>query len=300
MRCDEFYEKWRKCGNFCEKHPDTAAEIEALLDFVDEINEREDLSDEAKAAFAGTSARAVRPLIREPNPEIRDKAISHIGKTLTRKTPQGGQYTKHVTERDVSDVLEGIRKEVEPFTEAPNPEAPNPEAPKTSPVPHVSRNTGDNEWYTPKEYIDAARHAMGCIDVDPASTEEANAVVKAARFYTAEEDGLTWTWVGNIWMNPPYASDLIGAFTSKLCAEFQSGHVTQACVLVNNATETRWFQEMAMIANGIVFPAKRVRFWHPDKESAPLQGQAIIYLGNNAKAFYDNFSTFGVVCSVVH
>jgi len=167
--------------------------------------------------------------------------------------------------------------------------------------PHVAQNSGNNEWYTPSEYIDAARRVLGSIDLDPASNPLANEVVKASNYYTAQDDGLSHEWHGSVWMNPPYAGDLIGKFIEKLYKHYVNEEVIEAIVLVNNATETAWFQRLTEVTSAICFPRRRVRFWSPTKdEAAPLQGQAVLYLGENKEKFIEAFSSFGLVVSVIN
>lgn len=158
--------------------------------------------------------------------------------------------------------------------------------------PHVANNSGNNEWYTPADYIEAAREVMGSIDIDPASNDIAQETVKAAVYYTAETNGLDKEWRGNVWMNPPYASDLIGKFIDKLVGELPN--IEQAIVLVNNATETEWFGKLISRASAVCFPRSRVKFYMPDgKTGAPLQGQAVIYFGEHKERFAEVFSGKG-------
>ena len=165
----------------------------------------------------------------------------------------------------------------------------------TYPMPHVAHNNGDNEWYTPPKFIEAARVVLGEIDCDPASSEIANRTVRATMFYTVEQDGLIQPWGKRVWMNPPYAQPLVADFTRALLEKVDTGEVEQACVLVNNATETAWFQDMLVVASAVCLPRGRVRFIDPEGEAsgAPLQGQAILYFGRGAENFRSHFSEFG-------
>lgn len=160
---------------------------------------------------------------------------------------------------------------------------------------HVSNNSGESEWYTPLEFIEAARETLGAIDLDPASCEDANEVVKAGKFYTAEDNGLAKRWAGRVFMNPPYSQPLVSQFCERLVEHFGRGSVSQAVVLVNNATETAWFQSVLAVSSAVCFPSSRVRFWHPSRTAAPLQGQAILYLGAERRAFSKAHASFGPV-----
>lgn len=90
-------------------------------------------------------------------------------------------------------------------------------------------------------------------------------------------------------MNPPYAPPLIAEFCQKLV----DSDIEAACVLVNNATETAWFQMVADKASAVCFPQGRVKFWHPERTSAPLQGQAVLYIGKKPVEFCKAFKAFG-------
>lgn len=164
--------------------------------------------------------------------------------------------------------------------------------------PHVAMNSGNNEWYTPTEIIETARRVMGSIDLDPASSEIANQTVKAETYYTAETNGLNKKWDGNVWLNPPYSTELIDKFVDKLVE--QKDNYKQAIVLVNNATETEWFEKIVNVASAVCFPRHRVKFYKPDgKVGAPLQGQAILYIGGASNKFTSAFSQLGWCADVL-
>lgn len=100
-----------------------------------------------------------------------------------------------------------------------------------------------------------------------------------------------------VFMNPPYAQPLMGDFAEAVASKYESGEIEQACILVNNGTETQWFQRMLGAADAVCFPKTRIKFFDPagNPSGAPLQGQAILYMGGNVNAFASLFAEEGVV-----
>lgn len=167
---------------------------------------------------------------------------------------------------------------------------------------HVSYSTGEDEWYTPPAIIELARKTMGSIDLDPASCEEANKIVKAKKHFTAKDDGLSKDWFGNVWINPPFSEPTVQKFTQAVADKYISGEIKQGCIIINNATETRWFQYMASRCSAICFPKGRIRFLDKNSEQkpgSPLQGQAILYFGKNTERFENNFRELGLIVWLV-
>jgi len=167
--------------------------------------------------------------------------------------------------------------------------------------PHVSHNSGENEWYTPPDIIERARRAMGAIDCDPASSQFANKNVKADIYYSSKDDGLNQKWKGRVWLNPPYAQPLCAQFCEAVTHRFLDKEIEQACVLVNNATETAWFQGMLRAATSLCLLEGRVKYLDKTGEPAntPLQGQAVVYFGPRIKSFTASFSNAGQVLAHV-
>lgn len=162
-----------------------------------------------------------------------------------------------------------------------------------------TQGTGDNQWFTPAAYIGLARLVLGDIDLDPATTEQANATVKAARIFTEADDGLAHDWLGTVWLNPPYAQPAIQHFADKMIAELEAGHVTAAIMLTHNYTDTAWFQALAHAATAICFTAGRIRFEAPNGDlAAPTQGQAFFYFGDAVNRFADVFADVGFIADV--
>lgn len=166
-----------------------------------------------------------------------------------------------------------------------------------------------DEWCTPERYIEVVRLTFGGeIDLDPCSSEFAQQVVKAKRFFTKEYSCLDNPWTVyedkpcSVFLNPPYSRGLINKVINKFINEIneqEDNGIEEAIVLVNNSSETKWFQELFFWCDAICFPNHRINFYHNNPsfqgKKRNKQGQVFFYFGKYSFRFVDRFSDFGVV-----
>lgn len=158
----------------------------------------------------------------------------------------------------------------------------------------------NDEWYTPEYIVEAARRTMGSITTDPASCDLANKVVKAQIFHSKENDGLTMSWDGSVFLNPPYSRGLCAKFIDRLISLNNNldNPFCEAVVLVNSATSTEWYHRLLWECKSVCLLRRRVRFYRPDgyAPNSPRYDQSVFYIGpRDHDKFWVNFSEFGHV-----
>lgn len=154
-----------------------------------------------------------------------------------------------------------------------------------------------DEYGTPSDVLDAGREALGGeFDLDPATNAAAQALVRAKHHHTKADNGLTRFWrCKRLWHNPPYSRGLCAEFAGKFCTEYGKQRMASGLLLVNAATDTKWFQSL-LERFAVCFFEGRIAFIYAGK---PIKGneysQAIFYAGKDRKRFKAAFAKFGKV-----
>jgi ParB family chromosome partitioning protein len=245
-------------------------------------------TSEAIAAESGVSPRTVE---RDAEFALAVDALAAVDKDIVQRATRGVEDVNgEVSSVSRSDVLKaaaalesGDKKKAKKIL--------------FKPTVHVSNNSGEQEWFTPAKFIDAARECMGGIDLDPASCAAANKTVKAKEYFDVRKDGLKQDWHGRVWLNPPYSRPAVEQFCQKTVSELDAGNLKSVCVLTNNFTETAAGQLLLSKASAVLFVAGRIAFIDRDGEEngMPLQGQMIAGFNVTFTDFKAAFSEFGIV-----
>ena len=171
-----------------------------------------------------------------------------------------------------------------------------------------------NEWLTPPEYIEAAREVMdGIIQLDPASSDIANRLVKALVYFTENEDGLSLPWYGNIFLNCPYGKTKNKSnqeiWARKMLHEYTLGHFSEGVFLSRCTPGYKWWDFLFNdVRPTVCITRDRIAFIRPEwvqedgsivyPKGQPKRSKAATsfwYIGEDDRRFIQVFRKFGRV-----
>jgi len=103
-------------------------------------------------------------------------------------------------------------------------------------------------------------------------------------------------------MNPPYGAGLCGKAINCFLENYENNKFKRGIVLINNATDTNWFQRAVEKCSAFCMTNHRIGFYNSDgKEvSTNTRGQIFLFYGKSGfPTFRKHISQFGFVCKVV-
>ena len=202
---------------------------------------------------------------------------------------------------------------------------------------------GFDSWLTNPEWIELVRSCLGSIDFDPCSNLVAQEYVKAKEFCISGDDysraikndngldsnmpincsvdGLQQRWFNqdrkNVFVNPPYSKGNIDQFVDKAVTSWilDADQNSQMIMLVNSATDCKWYHMLLEHSNATLFVKGRIKFWKIENGKAydkwegvmskekgknkignsPRYLNTLFYFGNNIERFNEVFSSKGIV-----
>lgn len=165
----------------------------------------------------------------------------------------------------------------------------------------VLLSSKSNEHYTPDCLLEPVYKLLGCpVGLDPCSnsTDPIEANVKAKKYFTEREDGLSQSW-GNVdtaFLNPPFGKGL-SKWVAKLTNEYKEGSCKEALLLIPSRTDTSYW---ALLKEYSVCFVKGRVVYKGNTGSAPFP-TSLIFLPNKQHKiqresdFYNVFSPLGIV-----
>lgn len=123
------------------------------------------------------------------------------------------------------------------------------------------------EWLTPPDLV----KKLGEFDLDPC-TPINPPFVHAKTNFTVIDDGLTKSWFGRIYMNPPYGKGM------EIWIEKLKNH-GNGIVLIFARTETKcFFNHIWYDADAILFVKGRIKFYNIDGEQKGSPGAPSVFI----------------------
>ena len=138
-------------------------------------------------------------------------------------------------------------------------------------------SSATDDWATPIGFF-AALDRVFRFELDVCASDTNH---KCARYFTAEQNGLSQDWRGTCWMNPPYGRG-IGDWVKKAHDSARHHGATVVC-LVPARTDTRWWQTYCRDAE-VFFVPGRLKFGSA-KHNAPFPCAVVVFRPQVEHAF---------------
>ena len=126
------------------------------------------------------------------------------------------------------------------------------------------------EWSTPQLLFDILNAEFN-FNTDVCATQYD---AKCKHFYSPEDDGLSKTWTGTCFMNPPYGREII-KWVKKASSECRKNKSTIVCI-VPSRTDTKWMHEYCSEADEIRLIKGRLHF-NDGPNAAPFPSCIVIF-----------------------
>lgn len=136
-----------------------------------------------------------------------------------------------------------------------------------------TRKPETDEYGTPKSLIRPLADAVGGFDLDPCSGAEKTPHAKET--FTREDDGLTESWHGKVFCNPPFSDKK--QWLQKTIDETENGDADLVVMVLPVDTSTKWFHELVSKSVAVCFMGPgRVDFDRRDKPSGNRPNFAVM------------------------
>jgi hypothetical protein len=189
----------------------------------------------------------------------------------------------------------------------------------------INATSGDVEYGSPPFIIEAARSVLGKIDLDPATSREWNAIVKAVEYYTKDHNGLLYPWgtqhaPRTVWLNWPFSGGWTACddkckrktcenrgyhvyedvpdnaqWVNKITDEYAAGRVREGLCICFAATSEKWFQNLLLFPQCYLYP--RTNYYKLDGTVLPgvSKGSVVTYFGTDVSKFDRFFGPHGTI-----
>jgi hypothetical protein len=161
-----------------------------------------------------------------------------------------------------------------------------------------------NDYYTPVTLIDAARAAMGGIDLDPASHWVAARAHGIENYYHQYRSAFDNPWAGRVWLNPPYGENR--PWFNEIVRYWDAGEIQQLCMLSPVwAFNTVIARPVIARSSTMLLLSPTPKFWGRQKRGRIVdEGEedlgvnhphAILYMGLRTAEFRAAFEEHGIL-----